>query len=85
MNESAWKCQACGFRIFNRRYPKCESCGAPLAPSMLYTAQELATLHEQEQQVRSEFESLKAKEEAELEARRLSGGGDTSSFTYLSS
>ena len=85
MNESAWKCQACGFRIFNRRYPKCESCGAPLAPSMIYTAQELVALREQEQQARSEIESIKAKEEAELEAKRLSERADPSPFTYLPS
>ena len=30
-------CPACGFRVFNRRYPKCESCGAELPESIVYT------------------------------------------------
>ncbi len=30
-------CPACGFRVFNRRYPKCESCGAELPQSIVYT------------------------------------------------
>ncbi len=30
-------CPACGFRVFNRRYPKCESCGEALPESIVYT------------------------------------------------
>lgn len=30
-------CPACGFRVFNRRYPKCESCGAELPPDVAYS------------------------------------------------
>jgi DNA-directed RNA polymerase subunit RPC12/RpoP len=30
-------CPECGFRVFNRRYPKCESCGAILPESIVYT------------------------------------------------
>jgi hypothetical protein len=33
-------CPACGFRVFNRRYPKCESCGAVLPESIVYSATE---------------------------------------------
>ncbi len=33
-------CPACGFRVFNRRYPKCESCGAELPADIAYTAEE---------------------------------------------
>ena len=33
-------CPACGFRVFNRRYPKCESCGAELPEDVAYTAAE---------------------------------------------
>lgn len=34
---TAPSCPACGFRVFNRRYPKCESCGATLPDSIAYT------------------------------------------------
>jgi hypothetical protein len=37
-------CPACGFRVFNRRYPKCESCGATLPESIVYSAVERHTL-----------------------------------------
>jgi len=37
-------CPACGFRVFNRRYPKCESCGTVLPESIVYTAVETHTL-----------------------------------------
>jgi ribosomal protein L37E len=37
-------CPACGFRVFNRRYPKCESCGAALPESIVYSAVERYTL-----------------------------------------
>ena len=40
------KCPDCGFRVFNRRFPKCESCGAVLPASMVYTANELLALQE---------------------------------------
>ena len=29
-------CPACGFRIFNRRFPRCESCNAELPDSLVY-------------------------------------------------
>ena len=50
-------CPACGFRIFNRRYPKCESCGATLPDSIVYSAVERHTL-------------LMAEEERSLEKAR---------------
>ena len=37
-------CPACGFRVFNRRYPKCESCGASLPESIVYNDVERHTL-----------------------------------------
>ena len=85
MTEPSWNCPACGFRVFNRRYPKCESCGAQLPQSLLYTDLELSALREQEQRARSEFEAFKAKEQAEAEAQRLSSGGYDFPGTYLSS
>ncbi len=39
-------CPACGFHVFNRRYPKCESCGAELPDTIAYTAQERHALLE---------------------------------------
>ncbi len=50
-------CPACGFRVFNRRYPKCESCGATLPESIVYSAVERHTL-------------LMAEEERSLEQAR---------------
>ena len=41
-------CPACGFSIFNRRFAKCESCGAQLPISIVYTADELKTLAEKD-------------------------------------
>ncbi|MDQ6684648.1 MAG: hypothetical protein M3Z16_05925 [Pseudomonadota bacterium] len=37
-------CPACGFEIFNRRYPRCESCGAALPDSLVYSEAERETL-----------------------------------------
>jgi hypothetical protein len=37
-------CPECGFRVFNRRYPKCESCGATLPESIVYSPVERHTL-----------------------------------------
>ena len=34
---------ACGFRVFNRRYQKCESCAATLPESIVYSAVERHT------------------------------------------
>lgn len=33
-------CPACGFRVFNRLYPKCESCGAELPEWLVYSPSE---------------------------------------------
>lgn len=42
------KCPECGFSIFNRRFAKCESCGAQLPTSIVYTADELKALTEKD-------------------------------------
>ena len=34
---AAPRCPDCGFQVFNRRYPKCESCGAPLPETIVYS------------------------------------------------
>jgi len=46
--KDAPSCPKCGFRVFNRRYPKCERCGAALPESIVYSAEELAALRERE-------------------------------------
>ena len=50
-----YKCQACGFRVFNRRYPKCESCGTELAAGIALSSLERETLFGQDR-VASELE-----------------------------
>jgi hypothetical protein len=30
-------CPECGFRIYNRRFPSCEACGAALPESLVYS------------------------------------------------
>jgi hypothetical protein len=39
-----FKCPACGFTVFNRRYPTCERCKAALPAGMAHSAWELAAL-----------------------------------------
>jgi hypothetical protein len=39
-----FKCQACGFAVFNRRYPKCEACGVVLAEGIALSANERSAL-----------------------------------------
>ena len=39
------RCPECGFQVFTRRYPKCESCGATLPETIVYTAVERHALH----------------------------------------
>jgi DNA-directed RNA polymerase subunit RPC12/RpoP len=39
-HQTAFVCPACGFRVFNRRYPKCESCHSSLPASVVYTSDE---------------------------------------------
>jgi hypothetical protein len=41
-------CPACGFPVFNRRYPKCERCKSDLPASMLYSEEERRALLETE-------------------------------------
>lgn len=37
-------CPSCGFRVFNRRYSKCEHCGRDLPQEMLLTAGQIGKL-----------------------------------------
>ncbi len=63
-------CPACGFRVFNRRYPKCESCGAELPPDIAYSDAERHRL-------------MAAEEAIALEVARQSRGGPTSGAVPL--
>lgn len=64
-------CPACGFRVFNRRYPKCESCGAVLPESIAYTEVERHAL-------------LAADEARQLENDRLERAPEIADFGTLS-
>jgi hypothetical protein len=43
-----FRCQDCGFRVFNRLYPFCESCKAVLAPGIAMSAAERSAHFAQE-------------------------------------
>ena len=43
-------CPDCGFRIYNRRFPSCESCGAVLPDTLVYSAAERFALQQEEEQ-----------------------------------
>lgn len=62
-------CPACGFRIFNRRFPKCERCGAALPEAIAYSAQELAALREKE-----------GEEERQAQRRKAAASGTANDF-----
>ena len=49
-----YRCPACGFQIFNRRVPKCESCGTVLPPDLLFTREQIADLDAQHEKSRKE-------------------------------
>lgn len=42
-------CPECGFRIYNRRYPSCESCGAALPETLVYSPAERFALQQEEE------------------------------------
>jgi len=74
---SSLKCSSCGFSVFNRRYPKCERCGALLPQGVAYSSEEVA--------------ALRKREKGEEIARRADAkppspsGNDDTSWLYLSS
>ncbi len=43
-------CPACGFQVFNRRYPKCERCHSDLPASLVYSDQERRALLQREEE-----------------------------------
>jgi hypothetical protein len=71
------KCPSCGFAVFNRRYPKCERCGALLPSGMAYSSEEVAALRKREK-----AEEVARRAEA---PRATPTGGDDASWLYFSS
>lgn len=63
-------CQVCGFTVFNRRYPKCESCGAVLAAGLAMTPEERSAALEADR-IESEHAAREKKREA-----HAAGSGD---------
>jgi hypothetical protein len=64
------KCPDCGFQVYNRRFPKCESCGAVLPESIVYSPVERHAL-------------LVADEERDLErARNEKPTGDAAPASF---
>ena len=43
-------CPECGFRIYNRRFPNCESCGAALPETLVYSPAERFALQKAEEE-----------------------------------
>ena len=43
-------CPDCGFRIYNRRFPNCESCGAALPETLVYSAAERFALQKEDEE-----------------------------------
>lgn len=74
MSATQYRCPACGFRIFNRRVARCESCSAPLPAELLLSRDERAALDAQ-------HEKSKKEREARARAGRDDGGvsGDVGS------
>ena len=58
------RCPTCGFIVFNRRYPKCESCGIELPKALLYSQGEREELR------KSEAEQLEHELERQREASK---------------
>jgi hypothetical protein len=61
-------CPQCGFRVYNRRFPNCESCGAALPETLVYSPSE-------------RFALQKAEEERSLEQARHSAAENISITT----
>ena len=68
-------CPDCGFAIFNRRFPKCESCGAVLPVSIVYTADELEALRAKELEADKQHQANLARLKGKG-AKSGGGGGD---------
>lgn len=65
-------CQVCGFTVYNRRYPKCESCGAELGAGLALSRSERNAVFEEERRVADAQWRLRQKQDG----RSDGGGGD---------
>jgi hypothetical protein len=71
------KCPECGFSIFNRRFAKCESCGALLPTSIVYSHEELAIFREQERIQEEAKQKARTRQQASNDSGvGFAGGGD---------
>ena len=64
-----FRCPSCGFAVFNRRVPRCESCGAALPADMGLTPKDLALLDAEHERIAKQRIEL-AREAQELERKR---------------
>lgn len=71
------KCPECRFSIFNRRFGKCESCGALLPTSIVYTADELKALAEKDKADEEAQKKALARLQPERKDPFKGGGGAT--------
>ena len=62
-------CPACGFRVFNRRCPECESCGSELPEWLVYSSSERQEL-------------LAADEQRDLERARTASTSVTAHLSF---
>jgi hypothetical protein len=73
------KCPECGFSIFNRRFAKCESCGALLPTSIVYSDEELAIFREKERAEEEAAQKARIREQTSNDSGvGFAGGGDWS-------
>lgn len=66
------QCPHCGFAIYNRRFPKCESCGAALDEALVFSDKERRDLFEQD---RLAAEAVWQKKQIDERRQRDSDGG----------
>ena len=71
MAKEAPGCPTCGARVFNRRYPKCEFCGAKLPDSIVFTVEERRALQKADEDAERVRADVRAKE------RLVNGGPDS--------
>jgi len=66
-------CQSCGFPVYNRRYPKCESCGVELAEGLAMSVEERRASFEADR-IESE-RAWRERQKRERDAPPSDGGG----------
>jgi len=77
-------CPACGFQVFNRRYPKCERCKSVLPASLVYTDQERRALLEREGEQLSQELKQRALQRSRHAARRQRASDDPRTAAFAS-